>query len=72
MEKDHDKQSHWIEIDKRVVIQGLIAERSNEIRVYVVTVSTPPEYAWKHDRWPRLVKVVWLAFLYLSVGLVAK
>jgi len=56
MEKDHDKQSHWIEIDRSMLIQGLLAERSNEQRVYVVTVSTPPEYAWIHDRWPRLVR----------------
>jgi len=57
MEKGHDKQSHWIEIDKSMLIQGLLAERSNEQRVYVVTVSTPPEYAWIHDRWPRLVRL---------------
>jgi len=31
MEKDHDKQFHWIEIDKRMVIQGLIVEMSNSV-----------------------------------------
>lgn len=50
MEKDHDDQSHWIPLDQCMVIQGLLAERKNEQRVYVVTVETPPEYAWIHDR----------------------
>ncbi len=40
-----------------MVIQGLLAERNGEQRVYVVTVNTPPEYHWIHDRWPRLVKL---------------
>ncbi len=47
----------WIELDKRMVIQGLLAERDKETRVYVVTINTPPEYAWIHDRWPRLVRL---------------
>lgn len=44
MEKDHDNQSHWIELDKRMMIQGLLAERDKETRVYVVTIDAPPEY----------------------------
>ena len=58
MEKDDDGQSHWIEMDNKMAIQGLLAERKQEQRVYVVTISTPPEYAWIHDRWPRLVRLV--------------
>jgi len=42
MEKDDDKQSHWIESDKRMAIQGLLAERRNEQRIYVSTINTPP------------------------------
>ncbi|MDV6344762.1 hypothetical protein [Nitrosomonas sp. Is37] len=57
MEKDHEKQTHWIPLDTKMVIQGLLAERNGEQRVYVVTVNTPPEYHWIHDRWPRLVKL---------------
>ncbi|MDO8895400.1 hypothetical protein [Nitrosomonas sp.] len=57
MEKDQGNQSHWIELDKRMVIQGLLAERDDEMRVYVVTINTPPEYAGIHDRWPRLVRL---------------
>ena len=57
MEKDHDNQSRWIELDKRMVIQELLAESDKETRVYVVTIDTPPEYAWIHDRWPRLVRL---------------
>ncbi|SFK98218.1 hypothetical protein SAMN05216302_102424 [Nitrosomonas aestuarii] len=57
MEKDRDGQSHWIPLDSSMVIQGLLAERKNTQRVYVVTINTPPEYAWIHDRWPRLVRL---------------
>lgn len=57
MEKDREKQSHWIPLDICMVIQGLLAERNGEQRVYVVTVKTPPEHAWIHDRWPRLVRL---------------
>ena len=57
IEKDQDNQSQWIELDKRMVIQGLLAERDKETRVYVVTIDAPPEYAWIHDRWPRLVRL---------------
>ncbi|PXW81016.1 hypothetical protein C8R34_1406 [Nitrosomonas sp. Nm84] len=38
-------------------IQGLLAERGDEMRVYVVAINTPPEYVWIHDRWPRLVRL---------------
>lgn len=54
MEKDQEKQSHWIPLYTSMMIQGLLAERNDALRVYVVTVSTPPEYAWIHARWPRL------------------
>jgi len=58
MEKDHDKQSHWITLATGMAIQALLAERDGEQRVYVVTEETPSEYHWIHDRWPRLRKVV--------------
>ena len=57
MEKDHDNQSPWVPLDTRMAIQGLLAERDDEMRVYVVTIDTPPEYAWIHDLWPRLVRL---------------
>ena len=57
MEKDHDEQSHWIPLDNRMVIQGLLAERKEEKRVYVVTIDTPSECAWIHDRWPRMIRL---------------
>jgi len=57
IEKDHDKQSHWIIPAPCMAIQALLAERSGEQRVYIVTEETPPEYNWIHDRWPRLIKV---------------
>ena len=57
MEKDYDGQSHWIPLDASMVVQALLASRGGERRVYVVTETTPPEYQWIHDRWPRLVKL---------------
>jgi putative SOS response-associated peptidase YedK len=40
-----------------MVMQGLIAERDSQQRVYVVTERPPTDYAWIHDRFPRLVKM---------------
>ena len=57
LEKDHNKQSHWITLATNMFLQGLVAERNGEQRVYIVTEETPPEYHWIHDRWPRLIKV---------------
>lgn len=57
MEKDREGRSQWIPLDASLVIQGLLAKRSEEMRVYVVTVNTPPEHSWIHDRWPRLVRL---------------
>ena len=55
MEKDHNKDSHWFDMEPGTFIQGLYACKGNEARIYVVTVEP---YALKrqiHDRWPRLV-----------------
>lgn len=57
MEKDEQKESHWFDMAPHMAIQGLLAERRGKHIVYVVTVSPPPEFAWCHDRWPRLVKL---------------
>ena len=54
MEKDHEKQSHWITLAPGIAIQALLAERDGEQRVYVVTEEMPSEYHSIHDRWPRL------------------
>ena len=35
MEKDHEEQSHWFPLDTSMTIQGLLAERKGEHRVYV-------------------------------------
>jgi len=55
MEKDHERQSHWVDVPPGQVMQGLLATRDDQTRVYVVTTDTPAEYHWIHDRWPRLV-----------------
>ena len=57
MEKDQDKNSHWITLASNMAIQALLAERGSEQRVYIVTEETPPEYHWIHDRWPRLMRL---------------
>ena len=55
MEKDNDGHSHWFNLEPGQYIQGLVARIGEERRVYVVTISTPPEFAHIHDRWPRIV-----------------
>ncbi|WP_181258160.1 hypothetical protein [Nitrosomonas aestuarii] len=40
-----------------MTIQSLLAERKNKKRVYFVTIDTPPEYAWIHGYWPRLIRL---------------
>lgn len=57
MEKDHDRQSHWMDLSSDQAIQGLLAERDGEQRIYVVTEETPPEYHWIHDRWPCVIRI---------------
>jgi len=57
MEKDEERTSHWIQVPQNQAIQGLLATVEDETRLYVVTEDTPPEYAWVHDRWPRLVSL---------------
>ena len=60
MEKDADKVSHWINVPQGKSIEALVVKHNDEHRVYVVTEDTPQEFAWVHDRWPRLVKNVYL------------
>lgn len=55
MEKDADRNSHWIDVPKGRAIEGLIVRFDDEARLYVVTEDTPREFAWVHDRWPRIV-----------------
>lgn len=55
MEKDADKVSHWIDVPLGKTIEALIGTNSDELRVYVVTEETPKEFAWVHDRFPKLV-----------------
>ena len=54
MEKDLEGHSHWYELTKGQWIQGLVARRRHERRIYVVTIE--PELAEViHDRWPRIM-----------------
>jgi len=55
MEKDRDGRSHWFDVPADAMIQGLLATRGEEERVYVVTVDAPADFPAAHSRWPRLV-----------------
>lgn len=54
MEKDADRASHWLDVPEGHAIDALVVRRDGEARLYVITEETPPEYAWVHDRWPRI------------------
>ncbi len=54
MEKDAEKVPHWIEVPQGKSIEALVVKHNDEQRVFVVTEDTPEEFAWVHDRWPRL------------------
>lgn len=56
MQKDADRVSHWIDVPPGMAVEGLVVEQEGEKRLYVVTEDTPPEFAWVHDRWPRIIK----------------
>lgn len=53
MEKDLDRISHWFDMKPGEWIQGLVAHRDDERRVYVVTVESEPDAI--HHRWPRIL-----------------
>ncbi|MBT4331592.1 MAG: hypothetical protein HOD58_16925 [Gammaproteobacteria bacterium] len=54
MEKDIEGNSHWFDITEGHWVQGLIAQHSEESRVYVVTIQPEVESAI-HQRWPRIL-----------------
>jgi hypothetical protein len=54
MEKDVEGQSHWFPLTEGQWVQGLLARRGEELRVYVVTI-TPQLPDAVHERWPRIV-----------------
>ena len=55
MEKDHNKDSHWFDLEEGQFIQGLVAHYNDEQRIYVVTVEPDPLTKQIHDRWPRII-----------------
>lgn len=56
MEKDHAGRSYWYPLEAGQWLQGLVATRGEEQRVYVVTpVPTGPARRALHERWPRIV-----------------
>lgn len=57
MEKDHNKESHWFNLEEGQFIQGLVAHYNDEQRIYVVTVEPDPLTKQIHDRWPRIINL---------------
>ena len=51
MEKDHEKNSHWFDMEPDTFIQGLHATVNDEARIYVVTIEPDPLKRQIHDRW---------------------
>jgi hypothetical protein len=54
MEKDQSKNSHWFDLQQHEFIQGLLATRDEEQRLYVVTIE-PPADRDAFRRWPRVL-----------------
>jgi len=57
MEKDSERTSHWFDVGQGFALECLLVGEGDDQRVYVVTTSPPPEYAWIHDRWPLLAAI---------------
>lgn len=57
LQKDHEGRSHWYDLTRGQVIQGLVACTGQEQRVYVVTIEPEMPDA-VHDRWLRIVTVI--------------
>jgi hypothetical protein len=57
MEKDFEGNTHWYDVTAGFWIQGLLARESDEVRVYIVTI-TPELHTTCHDRWPRIITSV--------------
>lgn len=55
IEKDHNKDSHWFNLEEGQFIQGLVAHYNDEQQIYVVTVEPDPLTKHIHDRWPRII-----------------
>lgn len=54
MEKDAEGAAHWYPLESGLFIRGIVANLGEEVRVYVVTIPTPSQYAHIHKRWPRI------------------
>ena len=57
MEKDHNKESCWFDMEEGTYLQGLFASLNDESRIYVVTVEPDEITKQIHDRWPRIIGV---------------
>ena len=54
MEKDIEGNGHWYDLTPGKWVQGLVARRNDERRVYVVNI-TPEHKDAVHERWSRVM-----------------
>ena len=54
MEKNFEGKSCWYEITRGKCIQGLLAKKENEYRIYIVTID-PEDLMNCHYRWPHIM-----------------
>jgi hypothetical protein len=54
---DKHRPSHWFNVPEGYALECLVIGEEDQRRVYVVTTEPPEEYAWVHDRWPRVVPI---------------
>ncbi|MCU7941036.1 MAG: hypothetical protein KZQ74_00215 [gamma proteobacterium symbiont of Bathyaustriella thionipta] len=52
MEKDHNNDSHWFDLEEGQFIQGLVAHYNDEKGIYIVTVEPDALTRQIHHRWP--------------------
>lgn len=57
MEKDTERVSHWFDMNEGFGLECLILGEGDARRVYIVTTSPPPEFAFIHDRWPMIGRI---------------
>jgi len=55
MEKDHNKESCWFDMEEGTYLQGLYAQLNDESRIYVVTVEPDEITKQIHERFPRII-----------------
>ena len=51
MEKDHERNSHWFDVDEKTNLIGIKLTTKEHNIIYMATRPTPKEFSHIHDRW---------------------